>query len=87
MHASAPLVRQHGFALIEALVSMLVLAGGMLGMAGFEANLSRNSDLAWYLCGCGADSATAPRSTFGPSFEINLVVERRYHCTARDRGQ
>lgn len=38
--------KQRGFALVEALVSMLVLASGMLGMAGFGVNLSRNAELA-----------------------------------------
>ncbi len=38
--------RTRGFALVEALASMLVLGAGMLGMAGFGVNLSRNADLA-----------------------------------------
>jgi len=35
-----------GFALLEALVAMLVLAFGMLALAGFQTTLSRNSDIA-----------------------------------------
>ena len=35
-----------GFALLEALVAMLVLAFGMLAIAGFQTTLSRNSDIA-----------------------------------------
>ena len=46
MRSSTATRRPNGFALIEALVSMLVLAGGMLGIAGFEINLSRNADVA-----------------------------------------
>lgn len=38
--------KQRGIALVEALISMVVLASGMLGMAGFGVNLSRNADLA-----------------------------------------
>lgn len=37
---------QLGFTLIEALVAMVVLAFGMLAIASFQMNLSRNSDLA-----------------------------------------
>ncbi len=46
MHAIHRSSRPRGFALVEALVSMLVLASGMLGLAGFGVNLSRNADLA-----------------------------------------
>lgn len=35
-----------GFTLVEALVALLVLAFGMLAIAGFQTTLSRNSDLA-----------------------------------------
>jgi type IV pilus modification protein PilV len=38
--------RQRGFSLIEALIAMVVLAFGMLAIASFQMNLSRNSDLA-----------------------------------------
>lgn len=38
--------RQHGFTLIEALVSLLVLAFGMLAIASFQVTLSRSSDVA-----------------------------------------
>ncbi|NJK42622.1 MAG: hypothetical protein HC937_02765 [Aquincola sp.] len=38
--------RQSGFALLEALVAMLVMAFGMLAIASFQMNLSRSSDLA-----------------------------------------
>ncbi|PIY28990.1 MAG: hypothetical protein CO105_12755 [Comamonadaceae bacterium CG_4_9_14_3_um_filter_60_33] len=37
---------QHGFALIEALVALLVMSFGMLAVAGFQINLSLNSDVA-----------------------------------------
>ena len=37
---------QRGFALLEALVSMLVLSFGMLAVAGFQTTLSLNSDVA-----------------------------------------
>lgn len=37
---------QHGFALLEALVAMLVLSFGMLSVAGFQTTLSLNSDVA-----------------------------------------
>ena len=37
---------QRGFTLIEALVSLLVLAFGLLAVAGFQVTLSRNSDVA-----------------------------------------
>jgi type IV pilus modification protein PilV len=37
---------QAGFSLIEALIAMLVLAFGMLAIASFQTNLSRNSDIA-----------------------------------------
>ena len=36
----------HGFALIEALVAMIVMSFGMLAVAGFQVNLSLNSDVA-----------------------------------------
>ena len=35
-----------GFTLLEALIALLVLSFGMLAIAGFQATLSRNSDLA-----------------------------------------
>jgi len=38
--------RQAGFSLIEALVALLVMAFGILAVAGFQANLSYNSDVA-----------------------------------------
>jgi type IV pilus modification protein PilV len=38
--------RQRGFSMLEALVSMLVMAFGMLAVAAFQITLSRNSDLA-----------------------------------------
>ena len=37
---------QRGFTLIEALVSLLVLAFGLLAIASFQITLSRNSDVA-----------------------------------------
>src|SRR6476661_4549715 len=37
---------QQGFALIEALVAMLILSFGMLAIAGFQTALSLNSDVA-----------------------------------------
>ena len=38
--------RNGGFTLIEALIALLVMAFGMLAIAGFQINLSRNSDVA-----------------------------------------
>jgi type IV pilus modification protein PilV len=38
--------RQHGFSLIEALVSLLIVSFGMLGIAAFQFTLSRSSDVA-----------------------------------------
>lgn len=38
--------RQAGFTLIEALVALLVMAFGMLSIAGMQATLSRNADIA-----------------------------------------
>lgn len=38
--------RQRGFTLMEALVSLLVMAFGMLAIAGFQVTLSRNADVA-----------------------------------------
>lgn len=38
--------RVRGFTLLEALVALLVMSFGMLAIAGFQANLSRSSDLA-----------------------------------------
>ena len=38
--------RQHGVALIEALISMVVVASGALSLAGFGVNLSRSADVA-----------------------------------------
>jgi type IV pilus modification protein PilV len=38
--------RQAGFTLVEALVAFLVMAFGMLAVAGFQTTLSRNSDVA-----------------------------------------
>ncbi len=38
--------RQHGFALIEALIAFLVVAFGMLAIASFQYTLSRSSDVA-----------------------------------------
>lgn len=47
IHHRAPLRRASGgFTLVEALIAMLVLAFGMLAIAGFQANLSRGSDVA-----------------------------------------
>jgi type IV pilus modification protein PilV len=42
----AHLHRQRGFSMLEALVSMLVMAFGMLAVAAFQITLSRSSDLA-----------------------------------------
>lgn len=38
--------REAGFTLVEALVALLVMAFGMLAIAGFQTTLSRNSDVA-----------------------------------------
>lgn len=38
--------RQSGFTLLEALIALLVMAFGMLALAGMQANLSRNADVA-----------------------------------------
>lgn len=38
--------RQQGFTMIEALVALLVMAFGMLAIAGFQITMSRNSDVA-----------------------------------------
>jgi len=38
--------RQHGFALVDALIALLVMAFGMLAIAGFQTSLSANSDIA-----------------------------------------
>ncbi|HEY2929581.1 type IV pilus modification protein PilV [Piscinibacter sp.] len=38
--------KARGFTLVEALIALLVLAFGMLAVAGFQTTLSRNSDLA-----------------------------------------
>lgn len=37
---------QRGFSLLEALIALLVMSFGMLAIAGFQLNVSRNSDLA-----------------------------------------
>lgn len=42
----APHRRQAGFTLVEALVALLVMAFGMLAVAGFQTTMSRNSDVA-----------------------------------------
>ena len=39
-------LRESGFTLVEALIALLVMAFGMLAVAGFQATLSGNSDLA-----------------------------------------
>jgi type IV pilus modification protein PilV len=44
-HALAPR-RQRGFALVEALVSLLIVSFGMLGIAAFQFTLARTSDVA-----------------------------------------
>lgn len=48
MHRIPPrtMTRQAGFSLVEALVALLVVAFGMLAVAGFQATLSYNSDVA-----------------------------------------
>lgn len=38
--------RQSGFTLLEALIALLVMAFGMLALAGMQLNLSRNADIA-----------------------------------------
>lgn len=43
---SRPLKPSRGFTLIEALIAMVVLAFGMLAIAGFQMNLSRSADVA-----------------------------------------
>jgi type IV pilus modification protein PilV len=45
-HPSRASLTQRGFSLIEALVALLVVAFGMLGIAAFQFTLSRTSDIA-----------------------------------------
>jgi type IV pilus modification protein PilV len=44
--STGPLTRQRGFTLLEALIALLVVAFGLLAVAGFQITMSRNSDVA-----------------------------------------
>jgi type IV pilus modification protein PilV len=46
MNMNIQSVRRRGFSLIEALVALLVVAFGMLALAGMQVNLSRDADIA-----------------------------------------
>lgn len=45
-HNRGPGARQRGFTLVEALVALVVMAFGMLALAGMQLSLSRNADVA-----------------------------------------